>query len=32
MGLVEDDDVKSAARLPKVDGEEEKLAIGWDAL
>jgi len=32
MGLVEDDDVKSAARLPEVDREEEELAIGWDAL
>ena len=32
MGLVEDDDVKSTARLPEVDGEEEELAIDWDAL
>lgn len=32
MGLVKDDDVKSAAVLPEVDGEEEELALGWDAL
>jgi hypothetical protein len=32
MGLVEDDDVKSAARLPEVDGEEEELSLDWDAL
>jgi hypothetical protein len=32
MGLVRDDDVKSAAILPEVNGEEEELAPDWDAL
>jgi len=32
MGLVNDDDVKSAAALPEVDGEEEELSLDWDAL
>lgn len=32
MGLVKDDDVKAVARLPEVDGEEEELALDWDAL
>src|SRR6266545_7084100 len=32
MGLVEDDNVKSVARLPEVDGEKEELTIDWDAL
>jgi hypothetical protein len=32
MGLVQDDDVKSAAVLPEVDGEEEDLALDWDSL
>jgi len=32
MGLVSDNNVKSAAVLPEVDGEEEELALDWDAL
>ena len=32
MGLVKDDDVKAAALLPEVNGEEEELALNWDAL
>ena len=32
MGYVRDDDVKSAAVLPEVDGEEEELADDWDSL
>jgi len=32
MGYVEDNDVKSAAVLPEVDGEEDYLADGWDSL
>jgi hypothetical protein len=32
MGYVKDDDVKSAAVLPEVDGEEEDLADNWDSL
>ncbi len=32
MGLVSDDNMKSAAVLPEVDGEEEELALDWDAL
>jgi succinyl-CoA synthetase alpha subunit len=32
MELVKDDDVKSVAVLSEVDGEEEELALDWDAL
>jgi hypothetical protein len=32
MELVKDDDVKSAAILPEVNGEEEELAPDWDAI
>jgi hypothetical protein len=32
MGLVKDDNVKSAAVLPKVNGEEEELALDWDVI
>ena len=32
MGLVHDDDMKSAAVLPEVDGEEDELAVNWDAV
>jgi len=32
MRYVKDDDVKSAAVLPEVDGEEEELADDWDLL
>ena len=32
MGLVKDEDIKSAVVLPEVDGEEEELALDWDAL
>jgi hypothetical protein len=32
MGLVKDDDVKAAARLPEVDGEEQELALDWDTI
>ena len=32
MGYVKDDDIKSAAVLPEVDGDEEDLADNWDSL
>ena len=32
MGYVKDDDIKAAAVLPEVDGEEEDLADDWDSL
>ena len=32
MDYVKDDDVKSAAVLPELDGEEEELADDWDSL
>ena len=32
MGYVKDDDVKAAAVLPEVDGEEDELAADWDSL
>ena len=32
MGLVRDDDVKSAAILPEVNGKEDELALDWDSL
>lgn len=32
MGLVKDEDIKSAVVLPEVDGEEEELALNWDAV
>lgn len=31
MGYVKDDDVKAAAVLPEVNGEEEELAADWDS-
>ena len=32
MGYVKDEDVKVAAVLPEVNGEEEELAADWDSL
>ncbi|KAF8805656.1 hypothetical protein BYT27DRAFT_7104087 [Phlegmacium glaucopus] len=32
MGYVKDDDVKLAAVLPEVDGEEEEPADNWDSV
>ncbi len=32
MGYVKDEDVKAAAVLPEVDGEEEELSMDWDSL
>lgn len=32
MGYVRDDDVKAAAVLPEVDGNEEQLNFDWDAM
>ena len=32
MGLVNDDDVKSAATLPEVKGEEDELKANWDTM
>ena len=32
MGYVKDEDVKAAAVLPEVNGEEEELATDWDSL
>ena len=32
MGYVKDEDVKAAAVLPEVNGEEEELAADWDSL
>lgn len=32
MGLVQDTDASSVAVLPEVEGEEEALADGWDAI
>ena len=32
MGYVKDEDVKAAAVLPEVDGEEEDLPMDWDSL
>jgi hypothetical protein len=32
LGYVKDSDVKAAAVLPEVDGDEEELADGWDAI
>ena len=32
LGYVRDEDVKAAAVLPEVNGEEEELEADWDAL
>jgi len=32
MGYVLDGDVKKAAVLPEVTGEEDELALNWDAM
>jgi len=32
MGYVKDDDIKAAAVLPEVDGEEEDLADDWESI
>jgi hypothetical protein len=32
MGYVKDEDVRAAAVLPEVDGEEEELPMDWDSL
>jgi hypothetical protein len=32
MGLVNDDDIKSAATLPEVKGEEDELDADWDTM
>ena len=32
MGFVKDNDIKTVAVLPEVDGEEEDLADDWDSL
>jgi len=32
LGYVKDNDVKAAAVLPAVDGEEEELAEDWDSI
>jgi len=32
MGYVKDIDLKSAASLPEVDGEEDELAYDWDSV
>lgn len=32
MDYVKDDDVKAAASLPEVDGDEEELPAGWDSV
>lgn len=31
-GYVKDEDVRAAAILPEVDGEEEELPMDWDSL
>ena len=32
MGLVKDENIKSAVVLPEVNGEEEELVLNWDAV
>ena len=32
LGYINDDDVKAAAVLPEVRGEEEELAVDWDII
>jgi hypothetical protein len=32
LGYVDDDDVKAAAVLPEVRGEEEELVADWDKI
>ena len=32
LGYVQDNDVKAAAVLPAVDGDEEELAEDWDSI
>jgi hypothetical protein len=32
LGYINDDDVKAAAVLPEVRGEEEELAADWDMI
>jgi hypothetical protein len=32
MGLVKDKDIYAVTVLPEIDGDEEELAEGWDAI